>query len=166
MRSMYGPDTLLLASKKPRIQELVRLSRTLNEEQIRSLPEKPDVIRGLLLINLFGSDQSKSTLAEKIASRMQENHRADMPLDDQLCHVYRIATVADPWLKTGSGLIEIKEGWHWAILQDGKTYLGSSVVSISPTEIEKLKNMSMDLGDLKVGEFKDLEKRRRHALTA
>ena len=48
MRStLHGPEAFLLKSKKPHIQALVAAAATMTDDEIRALPEKPDVIKGL-----------------------------------------------------------------------------------------------------------------------
>lgn len=164
MRSMYGPDQLLLASKKPRIRDLVSRSRTMTEEEIRSLPEKPDVIRGLLLINLFGEDQRKATIAEKVADLMQKKH-VDLPSgDEKSCHVYRISTAGDEWLRTDSTMLEIKEGWHWALMADGTIYLANLPTRVDQDELGRLMGISHYVGKMDLFAFKELERKRRNSL--
>lgn len=161
---MYGPDQLLLASKKPRIQDLIRKSKSMNEDEIRSLPEKPDVIRGLLLINLFGENQKKATLAEKVADLMQCHHVDQPNGDERSCQVFRIVDVGDGWLKTGGTLLEIKEGWHWAMLSDGIIYLTNFSTRITTEDLQKLTNMSTHIGIKTLGEYKELERQRRNSM--
>jgi hypothetical protein len=71
MRSeLHGPEKLLLASKKPRIQELIKLAETMTEEEIKNLPEKPDTIRGLLNIRREREQGAALLRAEAIADAM------------------------------------------------------------------------------------------------
>lgn len=70
MRSMYGPERMLLASKKPRIIDLIERSKNMTEEQIMALDEKPDVIRGLIGIKKKISNDHALARAEKIADEM------------------------------------------------------------------------------------------------
>lgn len=74
MRSMYGPETLLLASKKPRIKELVAKVYDMSEDEIKSLSEKPDVIKGLLQLKKNETQKEKATLAERLADMMMAAH--------------------------------------------------------------------------------------------
>lgn len=70
MRSEYGPEKFLLASKKPHILNLVKRVDHLSEEQIKSLPEKPDIIKGLLNIKKTQNDTEALKRAEAIADMM------------------------------------------------------------------------------------------------
>lgn len=70
MRSQYGPETLLLASKKPHIKNLLAQLPNLTEDQVKSLPEKPDVIKGLLNIKKTQDNGQALKRAELIADMM------------------------------------------------------------------------------------------------
>lgn len=70
MRSMYGPERLLLASKKPYIQDLIEKSKKMTEEEILGLKEKPDVIKGLIMIKRKMNDEHAQVRAERIADAM------------------------------------------------------------------------------------------------
>ena len=70
MRSQYGPERFLLASKKPHIQQLVKNVENLSEEEIQQLQEKSDIIKGLLAIKKTQIDTDALTRAEKIADMM------------------------------------------------------------------------------------------------
>lgn len=61
----------MLKSKKPHIQDLVNRAKTMTEEEIRSLPEKPDVIKGLLNIHKQVDQSRSAIMAEKLADMMQ-----------------------------------------------------------------------------------------------
>lgn len=156
---MYGPAELLLASKKPRIKELVNRSKSMTEEEIKALPEKPDVIRGLLLINLFGEDQKKATVAEKVANLMQKNHVDQPKGNSRSCHIF-VVTSDDTWLKIGSMTLEIKNGWHWAQLGDGTVYISTSATRITQDALEALMGMSRYIMQGTLAEFKELERKR------
>jgi hypothetical protein len=69
--SLHGPEAYLLKSKKPHIQELVERAKTMTEEEIRALPEKPDVIKGLLNIHKQADQNRAASVAEKLADMMQ-----------------------------------------------------------------------------------------------
>lgn len=69
--SLHGPEVYLLKSKKPHIQDLVNRAKTMTEEEIRSLPEKPDVIKGLLNIHKQVDQSRSAIMAEKLADMMQ-----------------------------------------------------------------------------------------------
>jgi hypothetical protein len=70
MRSSYGPEKLLLASKKPHIIELVARAKTMTADEIKALPEKPDIIKGLLNINKNVDNAAAQQRAEAIADAM------------------------------------------------------------------------------------------------
>lgn len=70
MRSQFGPERLLLASKKPHIQELVSRVKTMSEDEIKSLQEKPDTIKGLLNIKKMHSQADSLKRAKAIADLM------------------------------------------------------------------------------------------------
>lgn len=70
MRSQFGPERLLLASKKPHIKELVARAPNMSEDDIRALPEKPDVVKGLLNIKKFKDQADALSRAELIADMM------------------------------------------------------------------------------------------------
>lgn len=70
MRSQYGPEKILLASKKPHIQNLIKQVINLTEDQIKELPEKPDIIKGLLNIKKLQTNAEALQRAEKIADMM------------------------------------------------------------------------------------------------
>jgi hypothetical protein len=74
MRSQFGPERLLLASKKPRIKELIVASSLMTEDEIKDLPEKPDVIKGLLNIRKLDNQSKSTSIAEKLADMMMAAH--------------------------------------------------------------------------------------------
>lgn len=72
MRSaLHGPEAYLIKSKKPHIQELVERVKTMTEEEIRALPEKPDVIKGLLNLHKQADQNRAASVAERLADMMQ-----------------------------------------------------------------------------------------------
>lgn len=72
MRStLHGPEAYLLKSKKPHIQALIERAKTMTEEEIRALPEKPDVIKGLLNIRKTADQTRSAIMAETLADMMQ-----------------------------------------------------------------------------------------------
>lgn len=75
MRStLHGPEAYLLKSKKPHILALVERCKTMTDDEIRALPEKPDVIKGLLNIRK-GVDQDRAaSVAELLADMMMAAH--------------------------------------------------------------------------------------------
>lgn len=71
MRStLHGPDTYLLKSKKPHIVGLIERSKNMTEDEIKLLNEKPDVIKGLLLIKQKEMQKDALVRAEAIADMM------------------------------------------------------------------------------------------------
>jgi len=70
MRSSYGPETLLKASKKPHVQELVKQCVNMTDEEIDALAEKPDVKRGLKNIRRDHGYGESAVRAEAIAQIM------------------------------------------------------------------------------------------------
>lgn len=73
--SLHGPEAYLLKSKKPHIIELIERCKSLTDDQIRALPEKPDVIKGLLNIRKKHDQIRAASLAEKLADMMQAAHQ-------------------------------------------------------------------------------------------
>jgi len=128
VRSIYGPETLLLASKKPRIRDLVAKSREMTEEQIRALPEKPDIIRGLLVINNLSENQKRAAAAERLANMMSSDNTPTIGLEKMPCQIYRISAESF-WLHIGASQLEVKEGWNWAVLEDGRIWLSGNILS-------------------------------------
>ena len=75
MRStLHGPEVYLLKSKKPHIQELVKRVETMTEEEINSLPEKPDIIKGLLNLRKKANQDNSAAIAEILADMMQATY--------------------------------------------------------------------------------------------
>jgi|APFre7841882654_1041346.scaffolds.fasta_scaffold1185422_1 hypothetical protein len=70
MRSQYGPETLLLSSKKPHIQDLLKRAENMTVEEIQNLSEKPDIIKGLLNIRRMREQDAAALRAEAIADAM------------------------------------------------------------------------------------------------
>lgn len=71
MRStLHGPDVYLLKSKKPHIISLIENIQSMTEDEINSLNEKPDVIKGLLLIKQREAQKEALIRAEAIADMM------------------------------------------------------------------------------------------------
>jgi hypothetical protein len=160
---MYGPDAILLASKKPRIKELVEKSKYLTNDEIKSLDEKPDVIRGLLLIKEFGYQSSKLTIPEKIANRMQNlssNSVNSVVLD---CKIYRIKTES-VWVPVNTTHLQAQNGWHWAWLETKQVLISNNYLPAT----EKLLNILMSSSELVLTgttvDYKQLEDARRNGL--
>lgn len=72
MRSAYGPEKFLLASKKSKIIDLVKRATLMTNEEISNLNEKPDVIKGLLNIKAGAENKEAMARAEAIADAMIE----------------------------------------------------------------------------------------------
>jgi hypothetical protein len=72
MRSQWGPERLLLASKKPHIQQLVAQCNTWTLQDVDALEVKPDIKKGLRAIvqsRLHGEAWKR---AEKLADLMMQ----------------------------------------------------------------------------------------------
>ena len=79
MRStLHGPEAFLLKSKKPHIQDLIARSKHMSEAEIRALPEKPDVIRGLLGINKLDDQSRAASVAERLADMMIAKYHPEL----------------------------------------------------------------------------------------
>lgn len=79
MRStIHGPEAFLLKSKKPHVQELVARCCYMSEDEIRALPEKPDVITGLLNIKKADMHDASASRAEILADLMTKMHHPNM----------------------------------------------------------------------------------------
>ena len=75
MRStLHGPEAFLLKSKKPHILNLIERCKSLTDDEIRALPEKPDVIKGLLNIRKLADQARAASVAEMLADMMQAAH--------------------------------------------------------------------------------------------
>lgn len=71
MRStLHGPDIYLLKSKKPHIINLIERAKSMTDDEIKLLNEKPDVIKGLLLIKKQETQKDALVRAEAIADMM------------------------------------------------------------------------------------------------
>lgn len=72
MRSaIHGPGIYLLKSKKPHVMELIARAKTMTDDEIRALSEKPDVIKGLLDIRKMADQSRAASVAERLADMMQ-----------------------------------------------------------------------------------------------
>ena len=147
MRSIYGPGRLLLASKKPKIQQLIKQIDLLSIEEIQQLPEKPDVIKGLIEIKELGTE--KGTNAELIASLMQRSHKDNIETDSNI-YQYHGDTF---WIKIRSTELKIETGWHWMEISSSEIIISSNKIQISDNNLEKLKGSS---NLKKVGRLNDL----------
>lgn len=82
MRSnMYGPETYLLKSKKPREQALVAACYNMTDDEIRALTEKPNVIKGLLNIKKLKMNEESASRAEVLADMMTRLHHPELFVD-------------------------------------------------------------------------------------
>jgi len=163
MRSMYSPDTLLLASKKPRIKELVAKSVYMTEDEIKLLNEKPDVIRGLLLINQFGAEQKKATIAEKIADKMEAVSKTTNSGLDVPCKIYTIST-DDFWIPVGSTELNARCGWYWAHLYNNKILISNNLLKVTGDIDKKMIACSVYVTDGTVADLHKLEHERLNKL--
>ena len=154
----------MLASKKPRIIELVAKVATMNEDEIRALPEKPDVLKGLLNLHQRAANEQRVLEAERLASMMQQQPINGIAVNDQSCHVYMINLIGDGWIRSGSNLLEIKEGWHWSQLLDGTVWLTNVSITTTAETINDLLSCSRYIGLKTFGEYRDLERDRRNKL--
>lgn len=156
---MYGPDALLLASKKPRMRELVDRAAHMSVEQIRNLPEKPDVIRGLLLIREFGTNGGKLTVADKVANAMQTKHTDVQSGNSMVCRIFRVNNANDTWVGRSSK-VEVMNGWHWASVGNGKIYLSTSIIDVDDGSLGDLERVSSFVTDGLISDLIDLERKR------
>lgn len=72
MRSQWGPERLLLASKKPRIQQLVAQCDSWTLQDVEALNEKPDIKKGLRVLVQQRLHGEAAARAEKLADLMME----------------------------------------------------------------------------------------------
>jgi hypothetical protein len=148
MRSMYGPGQLLLASKKPKIINLVRSIKSMSIDEIKSLPEKPDVIRGLIEIKEFG-DYGKGTVAELIADKMQTLHD---PKSEQPKPIWQYQG-DHYWVKTGKSELQISPTWYWQELDNLCIRISSNNISVNSATFIHLKTNSVYV---KIGNYSEL----------
>lgn len=151
---MYGPGRLLLASKKPKIQNLVKIIDTLTIEDIRNLPEKPDVIRGLIEIKELGRE--KGTNAELIASAMQKSHNPKKETPSKIYQYYGNQF----WVKIKSTEILIQPQWYWLELSQYEVYISSNKIKLSSIDYLQLKQHSNYISDGVINDVRLLEKDR------
>ena len=156
MRSMYGPDALLLASKKPRIVALVSRAGQMTVDEIHRLDEKPDVIKGLLIIKQLGT--TKGTVAEKIASKMQESAISVTNPTDRACAILRICHTT--WVTTGKSQVELMAGWLWGDLGNGLVRAAGAFMQASQNDYETLKANSVQVEIGTIERLKLMEKDR------
>lgn len=72
MRSQWGPERLLLASKKPHIQQLVAQCESWTLQDVEALNEKPDIKKGLRALVQQRLHGEAAARAEKLADLMME----------------------------------------------------------------------------------------------
>jgi hypothetical protein len=152
---MYGPGQLLLASKKPKIIKLIKSIETLTIDEIKRLPEKPDVIRGLIEIKEFGN-YGKGTLAELIADKMQTVHE---PVNESWKPIWQYQGDYY-WLKAGKSELQISPMWYWQELDQQCIRISSNKIHISDTTLAYLKTNSVYVKTGSVSELINLEKDR------
>lgn len=153
---MYGPDALLLASKKPRIIELLARAEQMTVDEIRRLDEKPDVIKGLLTIKQLGT--TKGTLAEKIASKMQEHATPTSGITNEECIIFKIQNTT--WVKTGKSQVELMAGWLWGDLGNGRLHATGAFMQAHENDYEILKANSVEIEIGTIERLKLMEKER------
>ena len=124
---MYGPDQLLLASKKPHIQELVKRCVDMSDAEIESLPEKSDVIKGLMIIKHLGP--GKASVAEKIANKMQVNFR-EQATQLPVMNIYQYFG-PDVYIKVGSSEVLLCTG-NYLAFDDASRVIFNNVKSVDP----------------------------------
>jgi len=156
MRSSYGPETLLLASKKPRIKELVSRVSDLTEDEIRQLAEKPDTIKGLLNIKKGYSNKESLARAELLADMMI---KASTPSSPDIFEIYHYIGETT-WIKSGATFLEIKEGWHWGKMKDNKILVSSNQIVVQPTVIKNLEYSSKKIKSGSIFDLLELERSR------
>ena len=152
---MYGPGQLLLASKKPKIINLIRSIETMTIEEIKKLPEKPDIIRGLIEIKEFG-DQGKGTMAWIIANKMQQGRAFER---EKTLPIWQY-NGDSCWLKTGKSEIQILPTWYWQEIDTNTVCISSNNVTVTGSILSRLKK---DSEYIKTGtrfDLIDLEKSR------
>jgi hypothetical protein len=160
---MYGPDTLLLASKKSRIIALVEMVDNMTIDEIKALSEKPDVIKGLLLIKEFGKDGPKLTVPEKIANRMQRpgnNSNGSVVID---CKIYRVVNDS-VWIPVNATHLEVQKGWHWVWLESKQILISNNYLTATSTILDILLPVSEFISTGTTNDFKQLENTRRNSL--
>lgn len=155
MRSIYGPGRLLLASKKPKIQNLIKQIDSMSLDDIRALPEKPDTIRGLLEIKELG--KNKKTNAELIADKMQSLHVSQQT--EKQFDIFQFKG-ASFWLKQKTTELFIETTWYWLQLTDKEIYISSNQIKVSPEKLECLKLNSQIIQQGTISNLRDLEKDR------
>jgi hypothetical protein len=79
MRStLHGPEAWLLKSKKPHVQDLIERCKSMTEEEIDALPEKPDVKKGLHNIRKSHLHSESANRAELLADMMIAKHHPEL----------------------------------------------------------------------------------------
>ena len=152
--SYYGPDQLLLASKKPHIQELVRQCVHMTDDEIVALPEKEDVRRGLLIIKHLGP--SKLPVVDKIADAMQPSKLEQAP--EKIYDIYRYCG-KEQWVKCGKSEILLQNNIYIAIHED-ELFFSNVYADATADEIQQiiLFSILVSKGTMKI--FKQLEQQR------
>lgn len=152
---MYGPGALLAASKKPRIRELIKSIENLTLDEIKKLPEKPDVIKGLLHIKELGT--AKLTVAEQLAYKMQELHVNNIPESPSVIYKY----IGEPrWIKTGKSELLLETNWHWKCMSKNEIYFSVNNICVSESVICELIISSSPITVGTIIDLKSLDKTR------
>jgi hypothetical protein len=160
---MYGPDTLLLASKKPHIIELVKMVDTLSIDEIKSLHEKSDTIKGLLYIKEFGKNGPKLTIPEKIANLMERSRNNSQGPLIMNGNIYQIAAEGT-WVSINSTHLEVKKGWYWIWLENKQILISNNYIAATQQILDMLIQSSKFIKTSDTIEFKQLEDARRNSL--
>ena len=161
--SLYGPEQLLLVSKKPHIQDLVRRCMDMSEEEIQSLPERNDIKQGLINIKRFGT--KKDTLINRMMDqflpyiKITPNIAAHMPVKIYLYHG------DETWVKTGNTAVQITPNCYIAVLLDKIQIHFKGVISCDSHEVIKhLINNSTWQQDGNLMDYKKIERNRINGL--
>lgn len=151
---MYGPGRLLLVSKKPNIQKLIKDIETMSVDDIKKLNEKPNVIKGLIEIKELGTD--KGTNAELIATAMQKHYKPD--IEKPSC-IYQYH--GEPfWVKVNSSELQFETKWYWLELSQSEIIVSSNKIKVSNLTLSKLKESSTYISTGLLRDLQALEKYR------
>lgn len=155
MRSIYGPGRLLLSSKKPKIINLIKSIEHLSYDEIKKLPEKADVIRGLLEIKQLGT--KKGLVSELIADKMQNNYVPTTTKNISNIYQYHGDSV---WLKIKSSELLLEPQWYWQEIDTNKIYVSSNLIDVTNDILHSLKNNSTYIKCGNIDDLKLLERDR------
>lgn len=152
--SYYGPDQLLLASKKPHIQQLVKQCVHMTDEEIVDLPEREDVRRGLLIIKHLGS--SKLPIVDKIADAMQPTSTTPPP--EKIYDIYRYCG-KEQWVKCGKSEVLLCPETYIAIYDD-ELFFNNVYADPTAEEIQHILLFSVLVSKGTLTVFKQIEQQR------